>query len=596
MAKPLDIEAFGGINANHNRKLGQPSNGKNFITVDGALKTRPGTSEVTAPTGSGAIRTLHSGAIKDYARLLLEEGTNLHLRTGAAGAWSNIKSNLDSTKKLRSCRWQSHILLGNGAEQLSFNISDGTLSILKNTEGGGSNPKIGTTKTNIATGKFTYAISGTEYIKDAVAAGTAPGTDVIPQNKYGAVALDIGADGTLDLVKATNNTTGYDTSALALAGLPAVAADHVRACTLTVMKSDGAFTFGTTELDAANVTAAYATGSSVYALAPAAEGYASWKFRPWKWAPNYDNPHLLYYAGYDSTGLVISKDSWPANYNLNIGGSSANPVLNAIPYGSHLLCLTKESFKRVYGDSEDSYEVIEGGEVGVYGEDMSGKVATIVMWVGTDKKVYYYSGTQPVPISDPIDTLLASENFANATVHIIDTEFRLVFANSPSSGKSRAYIYETTEAAWYLHEYPFVINASVPFNVYLQPKDWLLGTSSGKIAKIDSSVTTDLGTSITTEFTLGPFRLESRDLRLKRLYLTSDPDNYFNLGVYASRDQGTEKFITSSKYAFKKGNPATKDASLKAMRGQNLSIRVTTTDKIDRLLGGTITLEPQGVR
>lgn len=123
----------------------------------------------------------------------------------------------------------------------------------------------GSTPANVATSLFFYTIGGIAYSKAAVAAGTAPGNDVIPQNKYGAVALDIGADGTIDVVEATDNATGFNSAALAVAALPAVAANHVRMGTVTAMKSDGTFTFGTTSLSASNTTVAYTDGTTALA-------------------------------------------------------------------------------------------------------------------------------------------------------------------------------------------------------------------------------------------------------------------------------------------------------------------------------------------
>ena len=109
---------------------------------------------------------------------------------------------------------------------------------------------------NVASSEFYYHIAGVQYSKAAVPAGTAPGDDVIPQGKYGAVALDIGADGTIDVIEATSNATGYDSAALAVAGIPAAASDHVRMGTVTATKSDSNFTFGATPLNQTNVTAA----------------------------------------------------------------------------------------------------------------------------------------------------------------------------------------------------------------------------------------------------------------------------------------------------------------------------------------------------
>jgi hypothetical protein len=116
---------------------------------------------------------------------------------------------------------------------------------------------IGSTNTAVANGAFTYSIAGTNYVKAAIAAGTAPGNDVIPVNKYGAVAFDIGADGTIDVIEAAANSTGYNTAALAIAGIAAAGAGHVRMGTVTAISTSGSFTFGTTALNAANTTVVY---------------------------------------------------------------------------------------------------------------------------------------------------------------------------------------------------------------------------------------------------------------------------------------------------------------------------------------------------
>lgn len=120
---------------------------------------------------------------------------------------------------------------------------------------------IGSTNTAVASGAFTFDIAGTGYTKAAVTAGTAPGNDVIPKGKYGAVAFDIGADGTIDVVEATNNATGYATAALAVAGLAAPASAHTRMGYVTAKNADDAFTFGTTPLNTANTTVAYTSAS-----------------------------------------------------------------------------------------------------------------------------------------------------------------------------------------------------------------------------------------------------------------------------------------------------------------------------------------------
>ena len=123
---------------------------------------------------------------------------------------------------------------------------------------------IGSTTQNVANLQFSFIINGKLYTKAAVAAGTAPGNDVIPQGTYGAVAFDIGTNLTIDAVEATDNATGYGSALLAAAGLPAVAADHVRIGYVTASDSSGDFTFGTTALSAANTTVAYANLAGLF--------------------------------------------------------------------------------------------------------------------------------------------------------------------------------------------------------------------------------------------------------------------------------------------------------------------------------------------
>lgn len=119
---------------------------------------------------------------------------------------------------------------------------------------------IGSDADRIATGAFSYQIDGAVYTKTAVTAGTSPGTEVVPQAKYGAVALDIGTNGTLDAVSAPANATGYNSAALAVAALPTPEAGHARVGYVTVTKSDGAFTFDTTAFNASNVTTVFVQG------------------------------------------------------------------------------------------------------------------------------------------------------------------------------------------------------------------------------------------------------------------------------------------------------------------------------------------------
>jgi len=121
---------------------------------------------------------------------------------------------------------------------------------------------IGSNKDDVANAAFDFTINGIRYTKAAITAGTGPGDDVIPQSKYGAVAFDIGINGTVDVIEAVANSTGYASAALAIAAIPVPATDHARMGTVTAIKSDGDFTFGTTLLDAANTTVVYTDGET----------------------------------------------------------------------------------------------------------------------------------------------------------------------------------------------------------------------------------------------------------------------------------------------------------------------------------------------
>jgi len=113
---------------------------------------------------------------------------------------------------------------------------------------------IGTTKTNVSNPIFTHYIGAVAYYQPANLAGSPLGSDVIPQDKYGAVALDINSEGTITVISARQNLTGYITESAAIADLPDPDSNNVRLGFVTVMRSTAAFTFGTTHLDDANST------------------------------------------------------------------------------------------------------------------------------------------------------------------------------------------------------------------------------------------------------------------------------------------------------------------------------------------------------
>jgi hypothetical protein len=117
---------------------------------------------------------------------------------------------------------------------------------------------IATATDDVKNAAFKFVISGVGYDKAPVD-GTALTGANIPQAKYGGWAFQIGADGTIDVVESADNATGYDSSALAIDAIPAVAPSHVRMGTITASKSDAVFIPATTLLGAANVTTTIAS-------------------------------------------------------------------------------------------------------------------------------------------------------------------------------------------------------------------------------------------------------------------------------------------------------------------------------------------------
>lgn len=116
---------------------------------------------------------------------------------------------------------------------------------------------IGSTVQNVLNAAFNYRIDQNAYAKAAVAAGTALSGDTVPQSKYGAWRLEIDSDGTISIVEAADNATGYDTAAQAMAGIEDESSSNACMGYVTVINTSGTFVPGTTALNATGVTATY---------------------------------------------------------------------------------------------------------------------------------------------------------------------------------------------------------------------------------------------------------------------------------------------------------------------------------------------------
>ena len=123
---------------------------------------------------------------------------------------------------------------------------------------------IGSTKSRVASVQFNFYLAGVAYSKAAVAAGTAPPAQTIPQNLWGLFAFSIGSDGTIDAAGAAANTDGYASEAAAIAACPAAAASHVLIGYVTVMSTaEAGFVGATTLFDADGVTANFYNADSL---------------------------------------------------------------------------------------------------------------------------------------------------------------------------------------------------------------------------------------------------------------------------------------------------------------------------------------------
>jgi hypothetical protein len=247
-------------------------------TITGATYSQLGLSPLnTIVSGSVAIATLSTAQVSGTIISNTGQGVNdINHGLPAAATGYNFQAmigEIQGAKYFRFTRAGSDTICLDGtcgktyvqiaAPTLGAILDMKTLQMASTGIKTGAALAIGGTTTNVYNGAFTFDIAGTGYSKTATAAGTAPGNDVIPSGKYGAVAFDIGADGTIDVVEATANATGYDSAVLAVAGLAAVETAHTRMGHVTATKSDGDFTFGTTALSAANTTVAY-TSSTAY--------------------------------------------------------------------------------------------------------------------------------------------------------------------------------------------------------------------------------------------------------------------------------------------------------------------------------------------
>lgn len=126
----------------------------------------------------------------------------------------------------------------------------------------------GSTDTQIASGAFNFVVAGVYYAKAAVPAGTAIGAQTVTADKWALYRLVIGVNGTIDVLPAAGNATGYNTEALAKAAIPAVTADHADMGYITVKTAAGLAWVAATDALAGGTTGNEASVTNYYPATP----------------------------------------------------------------------------------------------------------------------------------------------------------------------------------------------------------------------------------------------------------------------------------------------------------------------------------------
>ena len=132
---------------------------------------------------------------------------------------------------------------------------------------------VGTVGSNIGTGQVTYNINQGQYYK--AAASTTPSNSAVPDGTWGLLQVEIGTNGTIDIMSAAANGTGYSTYAKAVAAKPTIQADHVELGYAVFYTSGANFTPGSTSFSAATVSTTFVNATTTLSTLNAANGGAA---------------------------------------------------------------------------------------------------------------------------------------------------------------------------------------------------------------------------------------------------------------------------------------------------------------------------------
>ena len=311
------------------------------------------------------------------------------------------------------------------------------------------------------------------------------------------------------------------------------------------------------------------------------------------WGPNSAYPNRAYYCGVDTTVVPnqISKDYWPEENIFKISDAS-EPILNCIPFADHLLIITKKSYYRLLSDEQPFLNIYKTGDIGAYGVKCSVKLSNYAFWLTDEKQVVAYEGNTAEVISDNIEILLADHSFTNVFTVGFANQFWLVLPNSPA-GYTTCFIFDTQEKAWFKWIYAKVFTSATVFGEPMGTQTLQFGTSDGKIIKMDSS-TLDGTVAIESEFIIGPVNSSNRKNKFKKMYFVVEPITDYTLSVYSKGDREEEKEVVE--VAVTDGTQESVYARLSGVKGQNVQIRVNSTDRVTGLKSASLVMIPGRVK
>jgi len=313
------------------------------------------------------------------------------------------------------------------------------------------------------------------------------------------------------------------------------------------------------------------------------EFVTTFKGRVFGWHPNGVGANLLFFCGYNENE-EIDVGFWPPDFAVDpTYGSATETILCVLPRRESLFILTDKRYALMYGSSEEDFDISFGGFIGVYDVRLADVVGDHVLWLGTDKRVYGYSGTTAYPVSAPIDEYLEAEtDFTYAWAKSFGTQWRLHVPNIDDE-YTTVYVFDSTDEEWYRWIIPTVLRCGATYKEGTSgPETVLHGTHDNNIIQYDATLDEDFGDEIETDFTIGPFDNESRDGKLRSLHITYHDKQKTKFVIYNSVDH--KRLSRASTIRFKgTESVVTKRGRLRRKKGKNLYIKISSTDKVNEL-------------